>query len=83
LRRFGLTAEEGSAGVSANHSEEIVMTELSTMVELTGPELDAVAAGAKNEGLIVVSVEDNEIVKNVNVAVAAAVLSKGGAVALA
>jgi hypothetical protein len=57
------------------------MTELSTMVELTGPELDAVAAGAPliNVGPIDVDVSNvannNEVVKNVtvNAAVAAAV----------
>jgi hypothetical protein len=42
--------------------------ELSTMVELTDVELDCVAAGAKQEGLVNVNVED--AVKDINVGVA-------------
>jgi hypothetical protein len=54
-------------------------TELSRMVELTDYELDFVAAG-KQQGLVNVNVQDNEIVKNVlnnnNVDVEVNVLSK-------
>ncbi len=56
---------------------------LSTPVQLTDSELDHVAAGILNGGLINVDVTDVannvDIVKNVNVDVAAAVAVLGGA----
>lgn len=55
-------------------------TELMLVEEFSDLELEAISGGANNSGLIVVSVEDNEIVKNVNVAVnaAAAIVALGG-----
>jgi hypothetical protein len=48
-------------------------TELMLVEEFSDLELEAISGGAKNEGLIVVSVEKNNILNDVNVAVAAAV----------
>ena len=58
-------------------------TELMLVEEFSDLELEAISGGANNNGLIVVSVEDNEIVKNVkvNAAAAIAVLGSAGAVA--
>ena len=58
----------------------IKQTELMLVEEFSEKELEAISGGANNNGLIVVSVEDNEIVKNVNVAVnaAAAIVALGG-----
>jgi hypothetical protein len=48
-------------------------TELREMVELTDAELDAVAAGARQSGLVNVAVEDS--LNDVNVGVAAQALT--------
>jgi hypothetical protein len=63
------------------YEQETVMTELTGMKELTGAELDAVAAGALLNVLLVdvVDVKDVNVAVPVNAAVAATVLGGGAA----